>query len=164
MPLTPNAPAPEIEIIDFRPEHAVDFARISFGWIKAYFSIEPADLEVLNHPQAHILDRGGHILLARLDDTIVGCIALVPAKSEPGWWEISKMGVDERARSRGIGRLLMLAVLERAREIGARQLFLETNSRLAPALRLYEQAGFVKVPMRPSPYTRADVRMELVVG
>tara|TARA_R110002094_G_scaffold89242_7_gene92197 strand:- start:262 stop:414 length:153 start_codon:yes stop_codon:yes gene_type:complete len=36
---------------------------------------------------------------------------------------------------------------------------LETNSKLIPAIRLYEKLGFVPVPARNSAYTRADVQM-----
>ncbi|KAF0093728.1 MAG: GCN5-like N-acetyltransferase [Puniceicoccaceae bacterium 5H] len=150
-----------VEIIDYRPEYAVDFARISFQWINAYFKVERHDLEILNHPQAYIIDRGGCILLARLDGEIVGCAALIPEYEDPQVLELSKMGVDENCRGKGVGRILMEACLDRAREMNARRIFLETNSRLGPALYLYRAYGFQEAPMRPSPYTRADTRMEL---
>ena len=61
-------------------------------------------------------------------------------------------------------RLLGQACKEWAVEIGARTVFLETNSRLANAIRLYERLGFRHaVDPHPSDYARADVYMELPI-
>ncbi len=46
--------------------------------------------------------------------------------------------------------------------MGMSRVYLETNSALAPALKLYRDVGFQ--PLRepqPSPYARADVQLEL---
>ena len=54
-----------------------------------------------------------------------------------------------------------------ARKLGACRLYLETNSKLTPALRLYAHFGFRTIAedtLPPSPYARADVRMELVLS
>ena len=46
---------------------------------------------------------------------------------------------------------------------GARELFLESNSKLTPAITLYESAGFVHAPRpEPSHYERSDVYMVYV--
>ena len=53
-----------------------------------------------------------------------------------------------------------------ARVAGATRLYLETHHSLTSAIRLYERAGFQRVPeerLTPSPYQRADVFMELVL-
>ena len=46
--------------------------------------------------------------------------------------------------------------------MGMSRVYLETNSVLAPALKLYRDAGFAPLaaPL-PSPYARADVQLEL---
>ena len=53
------------------------------------------------------------------------------------------------------------AAITRFGEIGADKLFLETNSRLVPAIRLYETSGFEHSsnPAGDSHYQRADVYM-----
>ena len=54
--------------------------------------------------------------------------------------------------------------MKRARRLGAGRLYLETNSGLAPALGLYRSFGFKDVDSAaPSPYARADVKMELLL-
>ena len=89
-------------------------------------------------------------------------MALVPVGD--GVLELAKMAVADHVQGQGIGRLLMDAAVAKARALGARALYLESNSRLKPALRLYKQAGFRHLPPgeRPrSPYRRCDVYMRL---
>jgi ribosomal protein S18 acetylase RimI-like enzyme len=74
------------------------------------------------------------------------------------------MSVTESCRRNGIGRQLLQRVIAEARAMGAYRLYLETNSKLTPAIRLYESLGFCHLPPErivPSAYARADVYMEL---
>jgi GNAT superfamily N-acetyltransferase len=146
------------------PEDAAAFAALSEEWISAYFTLEPKDREQIEHPFAHFVDPGGDVLLAREEERAIGCVAIEPGSD--GAFELSKMAVTPSARGRGIGRLLLRAAIERARELGATSLFLGSNHRLEAAVGLYESAGFEHVPRErigPMPYTRADVFMRLVL-
>ncbi len=49
-------------------------------------------------------------------------------------------------RRKGVGKRLACATIKRARELQSKCLYLETNSRLAPALGLYGLLGFVRKP------------------
>jgi DNA-binding MarR family transcriptional regulator len=149
----------EVEIVDFKPALQADFKRLNAAWIEKYFTLEPHDLEQLDDPQHHIIDPGGHILLARIGEEMVGAVALV--NFGDGVFELAKMAVDERFQGRQIGLKLGLAALERARQAGAGMVFLESNTRLGPALNLYRKLGFRKVAMSETPYARADIKMEL---
>lgn len=134
-------------------------------WLTAFFHVEAKDEAALSDPEGTILVPGGQILLADITGRTVGCVALLPMPGDA--YEVAKMAVAPEAQGRGVGRLLMEAALAWARERGARRLYLESNARLAPALRLYESAGFRHLPphARPvSPYARADVFMELLLG
>lgn len=148
-----------MRIVDFEPRHAGAWKVLNESWITKLFRLEPKDREVLDHPRASILDRGGHILIAELEGEPVGCVALLSMAD--GGFEVAKMTVSEAARGTGLGRRLMEACIARARALGAPRLYLETNSTLAPALALYRSAGFVDLPPQPTPYSRADVWMEL---
>src|SRR5438093_532159 len=65
-------------------------------------------------------------------------------------------------QNRGLGERLASAVIDYARAAGAELVFLETNSALPTAIRLYERLGFAHVPRpHPSAYARSDVYMEL---
>ena len=75
--------------------------------------------------------------------------------------ELAKMAVTERARGRGIGRALCVALVALARERGAQQVELLSQTTLAAAVRLYRSLGFEEVPLGPVPYKRSNIRMVL---
>jgi GNAT superfamily N-acetyltransferase len=152
-------------IREFEPGDEEPFRRLNEEWIRAYFSLEPKDLEVLGNPRGYILDRGGFVIMATDEGEPVGCCALLPMGD--GGFELGKMAVTPAAQGRGIARKLLQACLEKARSRGATRLYLETNSKLLPALRLYESCGFTPVAAEtapPSPYSRSNLRMELLLA
>ena len=78
--------------------------------------------------------------------------------------EIAKMAVAPGARGRGYGDLLMEAAVAFSRRTGARRVVIVSNTRLGPAIRLYEKHGFVRVPLEADQrYARADIQLELVL-
>ena len=78
-----------------------------------------------------------------------------------GGFEVAKMTVSEDARGTGLGRILMQACIDKARQVGAPRLYLETNANLGPAIGLYRAVGFRDLPARDTPYARCNVWMEL---
>jgi GNAT superfamily N-acetyltransferase len=141
------------------------FRALNEEWISRLFTLVDEDRAVLADPFGRIVEPGGDVLVARPanDDTVTGCIALLAHPDAV--YELAKMAVDPAAQGRGIGRRLIAAAIERARELGASRLFLGTNSKLEPAIHLYEQAGFVRITRDRLPvadyYARADILMEL---
>ncbi len=148
-----------VEIIPFESRYRDDFKRLNVEWLEQYFYVETIDHEVLSDPERRILQPGGVILLARQNDEIVGTAALI--KADDARFELSKMAVTRQRRGSGIGRALLRAIIDRFNQIGAKTLFLESNSVLTPALALYESHGFRHAPRPegPSHYHRSDVYM-----
>jgi N-acetylglutamate synthase-like GNAT family acetyltransferase len=137
------------------------FRELNEEWISKLFSLEAADRLILGDPKAEIVEKGGQVLLARANGVIVGCVALVAAGN--GVFELSKMTVSPSSRGKGFGRAIVLAAIDKARELGASTLFLGSSTKLANAVRLYESLGFRHVPLNelgPLPYRRADVFMK----
>lgn len=151
----------DVSIILYAPEYQPDFKRLNVAWISELFTIEQHDLEQLDHPEDHILPNGGQILLAQSGGEIVGTAALIATGNET--FELAKMSVAPAFQGRGIGKLLAVAAIDNARQAGARLVWLESNRKATAALELYRRVGFVEVPLKPSPYTRADVCMELAL-
>ena len=148
------------EIATFNPSHAPDFARLNYEWIEAFFAVETHDREVLDDPQKWVIDPGGQIFMALMYGQSVGTVALIPAGN--GILELTKMAVSPDFQGRGIGDTLMKASIDFARESGTKTVFLESHTKLQPALALYRKHGFVETPGDPnSLYARADVRMEI---
>lgn len=152
-----------LRIMPFAPGLSADFYRLNEAWLQKYFYVEEIDHRVLSNPETEILQPGGAILFAILGDSVVGTCALIrDADSGDGEvYELSKMAVDESRQGLGIGRALLQAAIDEFRRRNGRSLFLETNSKLTPAIRLYESMGFAHQPStRPgSHYARADVYM-----
>ncbi len=77
-------------------------------------------------------------------------------------FELAKMAVSPAAQGLGIGLRLGQVALAKAQALGARRVYLESNTKLIPALSLYHKLGFSKtVAVAPSPYERANIQMEL---
>jgi ribosomal protein S18 acetylase RimI-like enzyme len=154
-----------LTIREFIPGDEPAFRQLNEQWISRHFVIEAKDEATLANPRKAILDRGGRIFFAVRDVETVGCCALLAMA--PGEFEVAKMAVSESLRGAGIGRYLLEQVIAEARASGATRLYLETNRTLTPAVRLYESLGFQHIPAEriiPSPYARADVYMELLLG
>ena len=102
--------------------------------------------------------------MAMVQKEAVGCCALI--RLDDTSFEVAKMAVTLAWQRHGLGRKLLEHVIQHARELKAKRLYLETNSRLVPAIRLYESLGFRHLPVERvtlSPYQRADVYMELLL-
>jgi N-acetylglutamate synthase-like GNAT family acetyltransferase len=138
------------------------FRTLNEAWITKYFRLEDKDRETLEDPDGHILSRGGQIFMALRNGQCIGCCGLIALTG--GSMEVAKMAVAESERGQGIGRKLLDSAIDYAREHSVRRLYLETNSLLTNAIRLYESAGFKRLPaerIQPSPYARANVYMEM---
>ena len=94
---------------------------------------------------AQVMDGDGAFLVAYLDDVAVGCGAL--RRLDPATAEIKRMYVDPSVRGRGIGRALVEALEREARLLSVTRIVLETGTRLAPAIKLYEAMGFARIPL-----------------
>lgn len=149
-----------VTIVDFEDRHANAFKTLNYAWIERFFSIEEADRKMLENPRQYILNRGGYILMAEEESTAIGTVSLIRSTNEE-MLELAKMAVHEDHQGKKIGAMLGRAAIEKARETGAKKLFLETNSSLKPAIALYGKLGFEEVKYEDSPYQRCDIQMIL---
>lgn len=150
------------EVVTYREEYREDFERLNRAWIEQYFVLEEADREVFRDPAAAIIHPGGQIFFVRERDEVLGTCAVIP--HEPGVYEIAKMAVAPEARGKGYGDLLMNACVEFSRRAGASKVVIVSNTVLAPAIRLYEKHGFVRVPLdEHERFARANIRLERAV-
>lgn len=154
-------PPATVALIDYSPDNAPDFKRLNEAWIKRYFVMEKADYRTLNHPDEYVIAPGGYIVMAVLNNEVVGTCALI--KMSDGGYELAKMAVDDRVQGYGIGLKLCEHLIHRARSQGAHRLYLESNRKLVPALNLYRKVGFQEIPIVGAGYDRVDIQMELIL-
>lgn len=150
-----------VEIVPYKPEYQEAFRSLNEEWISTYFEMEEADYKALKNPQDYILDKGGVILVALYNNKPVGVCALIKMHQEDYDYEMAKMAVSPSAQGKNIGFLLGQAVLKQAKELGAQNLYLESNTILKPAINLYHKLGFKKIAGRNTPYKRCNIQMAL---
>ncbi len=149
------------DIVRFRPELGQAFKDLNLEWIEEYFIPEESDYKSLNDPQGYVIDKGGEIFFALYDGEPIGVCALAKSAYPEYDFELSKMGVRKEFQSKGVGKMLSKKVIEEARLRGGKTIFLESNTSLIPALKLYEKLGFKKIENFVSEYARSDIQMVL---
>ncbi len=85
---------------------------------------------------------GGRLLLALDGDRPAGCVALRDLGG--GTCEMKRLYVAPSHRGRGLGGLLVEAILGQAREAGHRRMVLDSLPEMASAIALYRAFGFVE--------------------
>lgn len=149
----------QLEIVDFSEEFVQYFYDLNIEWLQTYFYVEPYDEEVLSKPKQYIIDKGGYIFFAKLNDEVVGTVALMP-DDEDGVFELTKMAVSPKHRGVKIGQQLMTKCIDFAKEKSFKILLLYSNTVLENAIYIYRKFGFVEVPLEPnSPYQRGNIKM-----
>lgn len=117
-------------------EEYLDLRAATFPGPRAYLR-NPAD-------PAQFVRPGGAFLLATEGGQPVGCggVRLL----DPARAEIKHLYVRAAAQRHGIGRLLLEHLESTARELGAREVVLDTNSSLAAAAAVYRRRGYEPIP------------------
>ena len=154
-------------VIDIRSKvmaFAEDFKRLNEDWISTNFWLEESDIQVLNDPQKFILDKGGNVFIALLNNKPVGTCALLVRDGIT--CELVKMVVDPDAQGKGIGYKLGLAFIDKARERGFSRIVLEGNTKMEASIILYHKLGFNEIPLEynvhdSNIHKRCNIFMEL---
>jgi putative acetyltransferase len=126
-----------IEAVDVRlPEAMLLIDRLSAELAERY----EADEGTGNFRPEDVLQPRSGFLVARLQGQPVGCGAYRPLEGDIA--EIKRMYVEPAFRGTGIGRRILTALEQCARQAGYGRVWLETGIQQPEALRLYETAGY----------------------
>jgi putative acetyltransferase len=99
-------------------------------------------------PGSYLNQQGG-ALVARASKDWIGFVAwrTLPAPELAAAWEVKRLWITPAARGSGLGRILVQAVIDRARSAGKSLLLLDTDPHAMPAAhRLYLDMGFLPCP------------------
>ncbi|MBO6506257.1 MAG: GNAT family N-acetyltransferase [Kordiimonadaceae bacterium] len=151
--------SPDIQIQKFDAKYRQAFYDLNIAWLEKYFTVEPAHRQMLENPEAELLEGGGEVFFAVSSGDVVGTVGVRNAGG--GVFELTKLAVDPKAQSGGVGRKLCDAVIAYFMKAGGKTLYLETHNSLKPALHLYKDLGF-KLTKNPGEkhYDGCDLYME----
>lgn len=99
--------------------------------------------EELKDPLKKYGPPNGVLYIAKWNDSVAGCIALMPLKEE-GACEMKRLYVCPVFRKHKIGKELVEQLLNHAKQMGYTKMKLDTLQKLQPAIALYKQYGFVE--------------------
>ncbi|MFQ3455585.1 helix-turn-helix domain-containing GNAT family N-acetyltransferase [Bradyrhizobium sp. UFLA01-814] len=103
------------------------------------------DVRLSRDPEAKDMVRPrGSFIVAMSEGLPIGCVGLKGSSGE--FAEIKRLWVAPGARGLGLGRRLMDAAEQAARELGIAVLRLDTNSALPEAGQLYRRTGWTEIP------------------
>ena len=148
-----------VRIVQFHKRYSSTFYHLNKIWIEESFSLEESDKFDLLHPEKSIIDKGGEIFFALIEDKQIATVAMIPLKSDI--YELAKMTVDTQYRGNGIANKLMDKCILFAKEKEAKEIILITNDTLVIARNLYDKYGFKEVALDSDKYLRGNVKMTL---
>ncbi|MBC7721045.1 MAG: GNAT family N-acetyltransferase [Pedobacter sp.] len=151
-----------VSIVEYKEDYANSFKALNIAWLNKFFVIEPIDEEVLSHPVKNIIDKGGNIFFAIINNEPVGCFALIK-EHEEDVYELSKMAVSEEYQGKKIGNQLLEFCFEEAKRMGAKKVILFSNTILKPAIHLYKKYGFSEIDLNGAVHKRANIKMEKII-
>lgn len=98
-------------------------------------------------PAAFVTPAGVFVVVDDDEGTPVGCggIRLVSPGAAGARYEVKHLYLRPETRGRGWGRLVLEDLEARARELGARELVLDTHHSLEAAAALYARSGFAAI-------------------
>ena len=135
-----------IEPADASGEEAQSLLADYFGYLATTFpaGFDPDAGSTTSDPGEMSPPRGMFLILREDDGTAVGCggIKLLDERRA----EIKRMYLLPSTRGRGLGAVLLDALEEAARGLGATEGVLDTNGTLDAALALYRLHGWREVP------------------
>ena len=153
----------DMAVIPYEPCHKELFKSLNEDWITRHWQIEPHDLDYLDHPQEYIIGKGGFVFVATYKGKPVGVCALCKMDDPLYDYELAKLAVSPNAQGKGIGLLLCETAIGKAKELGAKRLFLESNTLLKTAIHIYRKLGFKELSEYHPAYERGDIQMELSI-
>lgn len=110
-----------------------------------------------------LIERDGVVVLLASRSSERAADGFILVRTVAGESEVLTFCVAADAQRVGLGRALLSAACEAAREQGAREMFLEVGEQNAAALALYRDEGFVEVGRRAAYYHHGDGAADALV-
>lgn len=147
-----------MKIIPFEERYRKDFIDFNTDWIISNFGfLEEHDKETFENIDEE-MDLGAMIFFAVENHTALATCMSRPMEGTT--WEICKLGSNKNVPHKGAGSAVFKKSIEWALDHGAERLFILSNSKLKPALHIYEKYGFKEIKLENYEYARGDIAFE----
>lgn len=104
-----------------------------------------------------VKDEGAIHFVAQVGSQLVGCVLLWPAPDQTG--QLLQMAVETQYQGKGVGRVMVEALLVRAKELGLTRVWCHARADVIP---FYAKLGFKEVGERFQEVNLEHQRMERV--
>jgi putative acetyltransferase len=128
-----------IQILPFHPENQEAVKNLILDGLAEHWG----QLDPLKNPDLNNISRtyaSDHFLVAWDGNTIIGTGALIRRSANTA--EIVRMSVAQNARRQGIGRMILVQLIFRAKKAGISRIILETTETWQEVIAFYLKAGF----------------------
>lgn len=161
-----------MNLIQVESNEEVQKARLLFeeyaAWLGFNLCFQNFDKELAELPGDYA-PPNGRLLLAVENNQVEGCVAL--RKIGEGIGEMKRLYVRPAFRGKGLGRTLTETIIEAARELGYRQLRLDTlPGKMDRAITMYRSLGFEDIdryydnPYEAAAFMELALDQERLVG
>jgi len=133
----------EMEPDDIEPVGSIEQVASAHPWRRSLFQ--------------NCFDSGYHCFVGCVDDTVVGFGILSVAAKEA---HLQNIAISPDCQGMGFGRELLTTLVEHAKELSARVIFLEVAVDNSSALSLYLSNGFKEIGIRKNYYVTAAGRKD----
>jgi len=136
-----------MHLIQAQTAEQIDEARRLFreyaDWLQIDLCFQHFEQELAELPGDYV-PPGGRLLLAYHNSGVAGCIAL--RRLDGRTCEMKRLFVREQFRGQGLGRQLIAAIIEEAKQIGYERMRLDTlPPKMNDAIALYRSYGFREI-------------------
>ena len=154
-----------INIYETNPDNDIEEVRSLFleyaNSLNFDLCFQGFDEELKSLPGKYSLP-GGFILLAKINDDYVGCIALHDLGDNI--CEMKRLYVRPEFRGLGIGKSLCDNLIEKSRQIGYKKMRLDTIAeKMQSAIKLYKSYGFYEIPAYYHNPEKGVIYMEMIL-
>lgn len=145
-----------MKIIPFSERYRAPFIQFNKDWILDNFGfLEQEDLDTFDRIDEE-LDSGAMIFTAVDDEEeALACCMARPLGEDR--WELCKLASNKNLSHQGAGCAVFEASIDYAISRGAKELFLLSNTKLKPAMHIYQKYGFHEVKLDNYEYERGNI-------
>ena len=125
------------------------------------YSSETSELDLQNIENEYFKTGGTFIIIEDKELNLIATGAL--KKLQHDKYKIRKMYVRQNYRSKGYGALILNNLIQEAKKRSAKQILLETSTKMEAAVKLYEKRGFVPTNEKAeSPRCNLTMKKDLI--